>query len=203
MNRIFKSILIFISLSGYAIAGVTEGKIENNVYKAKNNIFTISIPHHETTYEYKHMQIKEQYRNNEIYLSFGPAAYNYSIYRMHLIVHPESGKNTIQINTAAPQVMENYKNQMVKHYGTAPKILEKKIIKINNKNAYFWKLSQDIPAGKGYSNKSKVFNHEIYVVDYKIAAGIFWVRIPSDTASRDAGIPAKKFVESLKLMPNK
>lgn len=182
---------------------ILKGNIGNNIYTAKNKMFTISIPHQERTYEYNYMQLKEQYKNNEAYVSFGPAAFNHSIYRINVIVHPESGKNTMPLNTAAPQVMENYKKQMVKNYGTSPKVLEKKKIKINNKNTYYWKLTQDIPAGKSYSNKNKVFNHYIYVVDYEIAAGIFWIRIPSDTGSREAGIAPKKFVESLKLMTNK
>jgi len=197
------SILFFILLSGCAITGGTKGKIENNTYTAKNRLFTISIPHKEGSYENKYMKIKEEYRKNDTYVSFGPAAFNYSIYRSNIIVHPESGKKTIPLDTAAPQILESTKKQMVKHYGTSPKILETKKTKINNRNAYYWKLTQNIPAGKGYSNKNKVFNHHVYVVDYKIAAGIFWVRIPSDTGSREAGITPKQFVESLKLMPNK
>ena len=206
----FGIIISLISISGCETTGGTigglfpapkflEGKIENNIYTAKDSLFSISIPHPEGSYEYKYMQVKEQFKNNEAYVSFGPAAFNKSIYRVHVIIHPDSGKKTVPLDKAAPQIIKSYEQQMHKHYGTNPKIQETKIIKINNNKTYYWKLSQDIPAGKHISNSNAIFNHHIYVIDYKIAAGIIWVRIPADTGPRGGALIPNKFAESLKL----
>ena len=180
-----------------------KGDIENNVYTSKDKRFTVSIPHQMVSYEYKYMKVKEQYKENGVYVSFGPAAYNYSIYRYKNIVYPKGIKNTVSMNTVAHNVIEDSKKKMLEMYDTHPTVLEKSQIKINGHKAYHWRLQQTIPSGKSYSNQHKVFNHYIYVVDYDKSVGIFWVRIPSDTGKRHAGITPLTFVESLRLIPNK
>jgi len=60
-----------------------EGKIQRNVYTAKNNLFSIAIPHREGSYEYAYMKVKEEFHGEQgAYVSFGPAAFNQSIYRV-------------------------------------------------------------------------------------------------------------------------
>lgn len=58
-----------------------KGDITNNIYTSKEKKFSIQVPHKEGSYEYTYLNIKEQYNEHGTYISFGPAAFDKSIYR--------------------------------------------------------------------------------------------------------------------------
>ena len=149
------------------------------------------------------MQIKEQYQDRDAYVSFGPAAFNQSIYRVEVSVYPENTHAQVSLDDAAPQIINGYAQQLMQGYGTAPETLEEAKTKINGYDAVYRKMTQNIPAGKYMSNSSATFEHFIYVIDYIIGAGIVWVQIPTETHSPDPVLSPIEFAESLKLMPNK
>lgn len=209
-----KNILILISaiiLSSCATTGGSignlfpapkflKGEIKNNVYIGKDNIFTITPPHKEESYEYKYMAIKEQYKPNNAYVSFGPAALNKSIYRVEVVIAPKGQKPNLN---HASSIIESYSQQILKGSSTKPEIQETKKVKIHNHDAIYYKLTQDIPVGKYKSNSKAIFNHYAYVINYNYAVGVIWVQIPNDVQQREAGISHKEFANSLKIMPNK
>lgn len=97
-SRLWLSNLVFLiclfwltacsSSTGGTIGGLfpapkfTEGEIKNNHYVSLDGDFSIGLPHQESSYEYRYMEMKEQYGEESEYVSFGPAAMDGSIYRL-------------------------------------------------------------------------------------------------------------------------
>lgn len=179
-----------------------KGEINDNTYTAKNSLFSINIPHENNSYEFKYMKVKEQYDINQAYISFGPAAFNQSIYRVEFTLKPSNTTKTVNIDDAAPKVIEAYKKQLFEGYGSELIKKETEKLKINNYDAYYFSFTQNVPAGKYMSNSASIFNHYAYVIDYDIGAAIIWVQVPEDSEGRKA-LPPLDFAKSLRIKPNK
>lgn len=191
------------------IGPVTEGRIKENVYTAKNNMFSIAVPHKQGTYEYACMAVKEEFRGKDgAYVSFGPAAFNQGIYRIGLY----RINDTAGLDAVATKLVENYKKQLEASYGTALKILQSDVSDtINGKNTRYWKLSQETPVGVTFNDsKPEILNvtniHEVFVIDFGSLKALVWVQLPdrdqptpslTATSNLSPGIAARTFAESL------
>ncbi len=204
--RVFLLVIVMLVSVGCSTTGGTigglfpapkflKGDIKNNTYTAQDKSFSVAVPHKDTSYEYKYMHVKEQYSEFEAYVSFGPAALDTSIYRIQIgkRITPES--QSVKLEDVAPIILENYRAQLEKGYGTAPKEEESRQETINGRKAYFWKLSQVIPAGKYMSNSSVTLTHDVYVIDFEKGVAMVWIQIP-ETANQ-AEIASRAFAESV------
>lgn len=186
-----------------------EGHIKNNIYNAKNNLFSIAIPHKEGSYEFAYMQIKEEFHGDQgAYVSFGPAAFNQSIYRIGLY-RIDNEKN---LDTITARLVKNFSLQLEQAYQTKLTLetpYEKKTI--NGKGARYGTLTQKIPSGIRF-NQGKmeaiesIYRHIIYVIDFGNFKALVWVQTPSEqqldnsmkiAASISPGITPRAFAESL------
>jgi hypothetical protein len=70
-----------------------KGTIKDGVYSAPDNFFSISVPQQEGSNEYRYMQIKERFSDAEVYLSFGPAAIDQSIFRLDIAKRVTAGSH--------------------------------------------------------------------------------------------------------------
>ena len=170
-----------------------KGEITKDVYVAQDRSFSVRVPHKEGSYEYKYMQVKEQYRDLGAYVSFGPAAFDQSIYRI------ETAKRTNQSieldKGVAAKIVEGYKAQLQKQFGTAPKEVSSRQETINGRKAFYWQFTQIVPAGKLISNKEATLTHDVYVMDLEKGAVIVWVQVPETTAK--PAIEPRAFAESV------
>lgn len=172
-----------------------KGEIKNNIYTAQDKSFSVSVPHKDGSYEYTYMQVKEQYSEYGAYVSFGPAAFDQSVYRIETAKRVTPGSQSVKFDDVAPKIVEGYKAQLQKGYGTVPQEAESRQETINGRKAYFWKLTQVVPAGKYISNKAATFTHDVYVIDFEKGAAIVWVQIPETT--KKAAIEPRTFAESV------
>jgi hypothetical protein len=169
-----------------------KGNIENDIYTTQDKTFSIMVPHKSESYEYKYMQVKEQSSEYGAYVSFGPAAMDQSIYRV------ETGSRTsssMSVEDAAPKIVEDYKSQLKNAYGIKPTEVSANQNLINGKKAYYWQLTQLVPAGKFNSEHEVLLTHHVYVIDFEKSAAIIWVQIPDTTST--AVIEPRAFAESL------
>lgn len=203
--RILMLGLVTFVLAGCATTGGTigglipapkflKGEINNNIYTAQDKSFSVSVPHKQGSYEYKYMNVKEQYSPYGAYVSFGPAAFDQSIYRVETAKRVTPGSQNVKFDDTVPKIIDNYKAQLEKGYGTAPKEVESRKDTINGRKAYYSKLSQTAPAGTHYNNKEAIFTHYVYVIDFDKGAAITWVQIP-DTGK--SGLDPRAFAESV------
>ena len=199
-----------LALSGCSTTGGTilglfpapkfiDGSFENNSYVSKDKSFSISLPHKTDSYEYKYMAMKEQYGEGWAYVSFGPAAFDQSIYRLHLGKKPEFSNIENPMQQVANVEIENNMYQLEVGYKSKPILVEKKLIQLKGQSAYYVKLSQEVPAGVLISNKSAHLLHEMIGMDYGDTVAFVWIQTMSD--SHVGGRPimsVKEFAESLR-----
>lgn len=176
-----------------------EGKIENNIYTSKDNMFSIQVPHSQGTYEYTHMAVKEQYSNVGAYVSFGPAAFDRSVYRIVTGYRLTPESKNIEVESLLPQMVGGIASQLENGYESKLELQSKDKTKLNGNNAWHWIWTQIIPAGKAISNKSTVFKHEAYVVELGNVVGLLWVQTPTEIiGGREKPITALAFAQSFK-----
>lgn len=194
------SVVVGCSTTGGTIGGLfpapmfLKGEIKDNTYTAQDNSFSVAVPHKYGSYEYTYMQVKEQYSEYGAYVSFGPAAFDQSIYRLETGKRVTPGSQNVKFDDVAPELVEGYKAQLENNYGSASQEVESRQETINGRKAYYWKLSQVVPAGKYFSNSTAIFTHDVYVIDVEKGAAIVWIQIPETT--NNAAIEARAFAES-------
>ena len=172
-----------------------KGEIKGNLYTAQDKSFSVMLPHKkEGLHEYANKQIKEELTEYGAYVSFGPAAFDESIYRVEAVKDTVSGKKT-NLDDIAPKLIEDYQTQLQKNYESAPRKTESRQETINGKKAFYWELIQLVPAGKFASNKVVTITHDVYIINFEKGAAIVWVLIP-ETAKRTA-LESRIFAESV------
>lgn len=194
-------VLVGCSTTGGTIGGLfpapkfLKGEIKNNTYTAQDKSFSVAVPHKDGSYEYTYMQVKEQYSEHGAYVSFGPAAFDQSIYRIETAKRVTPGSQSVKFDDVAPKIVEGYKAQLQNVYGSAPQEDESSQEKINGRKAYYWRFTQVVPAGKYINNREATFTHDVYVIDFEKGAVIVWVQIPETTKAVTVG--ARTFAESV------
>lgn len=172
-----------------------KGEIKNDVYTAQDKSFSVLVPHKNGSYEYKYMQVKEQHSEYGAYVSFGPAAFDQSIYRVETAKRATSGSQSVKFDDAAAKIVEGYKAQLQNGYGTVPKETESRQETINGRKTYYRKLTQVVPAGKYASNQATTLTHDVYVIDFEKGAAVVWVQNPE--ATKKADIEPRALAESV------
>ncbi len=177
-----------------------KGSIDNNIYTSKDKLFTIAVPHVQDSYEYKYMKVKEEYINHNDYVSFGPAAFDQSIYRVNVTMRATLGSMQPNFDTIAPELLSGSEQQIQKTYGTEPVVVQSSKIQINGRETYYWQLHQEVPAGILMSDRAVTLDHKIYVIDFKYAVALVWVQSSMDPSAIKNGLTAKQFADSLTLL---
>ncbi len=197
-----KIALLFIGLLVFNLSySQKKGKIKNNIYIAPYKLFTISTPHQKGSYEFRYMQVKEQNDKDIIYASFGPAAFNQSIYRVEFTKKSHELIKNVSFDEFAPLAILGYNDRLSNAYSSDLKEIEKTNLKINDYDAYYWVFTQNIPAGK-YMNVASMLTHHAYVVDYNIGVAVIWVQIPEVFTAENSLSPLE-FAKSLTISQNK
>lgn len=188
--------LLFIGLMFFNLSySQKKGKIKNNVYTAPHQIFTVSTPHKKGSYEFSYMQVKEQSDKDVIYVSFGPAAFNQSIYRIDFTKKSHKALKDISFDEFAPLAIHGYNELLGKAYNSDLVENEKTSTTINDYKAYYYKFTQNVPEGILMNVESKLIHH-VYVVDYKIGVAVIWVQIPEFSSPENSLTPLE-FAKSL------
>jgi hypothetical protein len=155
------------------------------------------------------MKVKEEFHGEQgAYVSFGPAAFNQSIYRVGLY----RIENDDNFDHVSQQLVDNFRSQLENIYQTALST-ETPLGKdsINGREARHGIFVQKIPVGITISNGKmetleSVHRHEVYVIDFITFKALIWVQLPDNkqsdksmniVASLSPGISPRAFAESL------
>jgi len=204
--------LLFVGFAGCSTTGgdigglfpapkFLKGSIENNVYTSKDKLFSIAIPHKQGSYEYKYMQVKEEYHNGYDYVSFGPAAFDQSIYRVEVVPRAPPGEARPSLNEAASKFLMQVEQMMQNAYGAQAVVTQSNKTQVNGRNALYWQLKQVVPAGKLNSSNPVTLTHDVYVIDFDDAVGIVWVQNQTGASSSpgEKSLTPEQFASSLKI----
>jgi hypothetical protein len=173
-----------------------KGSIKDGVYSAPDHSFSITVPQKADSYEYKYMNVKERYSSDEVYVSFGPAALDHTIYRLDIGKRlTAESRNVLLDDIMAARLIALAKTPLRAAY--KGELVEMSASKdtINGKPCYHWQFKQTVPSGIMFNNKPAELSHDVYAMDVGIGVASIWVQsLEGDPAS---GISARAFAESL------
>ena len=172
-----------------------KGSITGSVYTAPNQFFSVASPHKQDTYEYSYMKVKEVYSTGDLYLSFGPAALDQSIYRIEIAKRPRPGVSTMSVEDAAPALIDHDRKQLSRAYGGDFRLEERSDQVISGRRAVYFHFGQTAAAGRMMSDRAVEIDYQAYVLDFGSAVAVVWVQSPRMGAK--SGMDAKAFAESL------
>ncbi|MCF6259513.1 MAG: hypothetical protein L3J98_05025 [Gammaproteobacteria bacterium] len=177
------------------------GSIDKKTYLSKNKDFSITIPHEKGSYQYKYMKIKEQYGDLGAYISFGPAAFDQSIYRLEIGKKLTPNRKNFVFEDAVDKIIENYAQQLEANYKSKPKLEKREIIHVNGKKSFYFKFRQEIASGILISNTPATLIHEGIATDYENLAAFVWVqRMADEMATKNSSLSVKGFAESFSII---
>lgn len=176
---------------------VLKGEIKDSVYTTPDKSFSVAVPHKQGSEEYRHMHVKEQINEYGAYVSFGPTSLDQSIYRLETAKRVTPCSPCVKLEDAAPKMIENYRTQIQQGYGGALKEVATRQEMLNGRKAYYWKLTQVIPARTLSRNTEAAVTHEAYVIDFEKGMAMVWVQTP-DILRKFAKDP-RAFAESVEM----
>ena len=184
-----------------------KGEIENDIYIAQDKSFSVRIPHSIGSYEYTHMQVKEQYSDHGTYVSFGPSAfdrgiYHIQIYSIEIVKQVMLDVQSVRFDVAAAKALEDYKAQLLKVYGTMPKEVLSLQETINGRKGFYWRLTQEFSnsnhdAYLANSNDDVYIAHEIYIVDFEKGVALVGVEVRRPAPPVTTIMDSRAFAESV------
>lgn len=200
VTAFFTLIITGCSSTGGSIGGLfpapklLDGEINNSIYTSKDRIFSISLPHKESSNEFSYMQIKEEHEDDRVYVIFGPSARDHSTYRVEVSIFPDTLKAKPNLEEVATIRMNEYNEKLQSRYGITPDINKSEKIKINNFDAHYYNITLKAPISA---------DHLVYIINYNVGIGIINIVIPTNPPPLMVGLSPHYFAESLKILPSK
>jgi hypothetical protein len=170
-----------------------KGTIENDTYRAPDGRFQVGCPQPTNSYEYKYMAVKEVYGPKGDYVSFGPAAYDQSIYRVNITGRTDDRGATVPFEEAAEIGVKAFSESLeTAHAATLVLQAHGKSV-VDGMPALTWTFTQAVP-GQGAHGIAETLTHEVAAVDAGNNIALLWVQTPS-SCFRCAG-KATTFINS-------
>jgi hypothetical protein len=192
------------SASGFSFAGQTpasrdiSGSIANDRYTAQDGSFSVALPHRQDTYEYTYMQVKEMSQEGGQYVSFGPAAFDQTIWRLEVAPAPDPETLASVFDSAFEAEIANYRRQ-IEMAGRAPLQFESEgHDAVGGHPSRQRTFTQTVPPGVLTADAPATLTHEVLAVDLAQALVFVWVQRPDD-AHASGSMSARTFAESVKL----
>ena len=175
---------------------VLKGSIVNNVYLAKDAAFRVASPQDAGSYEYKYMAVKETYDAGLAYVSFGPAAFDQSIYRVNVTGTINETGVAQPFETVAVQATAAFRAELEKSLGTPLEETDKGTSVVNGRNALSWTYIQSVPSRTRVqgSSAADTLIHNVMAIDGGNLMALLWVQTPASCHECDG--KAVKFVSS-------
>ncbi len=171
-------LLVSCSAMGLPSFNAAKGKIKNGVYTGKIGIqpslgtFSVKVPQANNDYEFTYMQMKEQFEQTSTYVSFGPAAFDLSIFRVIVGVKPPVPFAVFKQKTVpmiAAYIGQAYGQPIQKIYETDTTF--------KGYPALYAVYTQSLP------NNRSTLTHGIYYVAYGKYVVVLWTMGDSNSGS--------------------
>jgi len=174
------------------------GSVADDRYTSQDGSFSVALPHPQDSDEYTYMQVKEMVQEGGLYVSFGPAAFDQTIWRLEVAPAPDPETLASVFDTAFEAEIANYRRQ-IEAAGKAPLQFESEghdaVAGHPSRQRTF---TQVVPAGIVISDAPATLTHEALAVDMQQALVFVWVQRPED-AHMQGSMSARAFAESVRL----
>lgn len=172
-----------------------QGTLTNGVYRSADGRFSVALPLRNEDPSLRYLQITEQYGAHSSILSFGPAAYDHSIFRLELVHKTTLQSRLIKLKNIAQPILDGLMSQMAAEHGVLPVIDQKNTLTLAGRDTLHWRLYQMFD--KGPERNPQALRHEIYMIDFPDDAAIIWVQLDPKKFQGDADTTAQQFASSL------
>lgn len=178
---------------------VTKGEIKNNRYYAKDGSFSVALPHENPSHEYTYMALKEKYTNEETYVSFGPAAFDRTIYRIDLVEKSTPYSQSFNLESMKDVLFEQYANVINATYRCQLRLVSKGTCDLNQYKAYVCEFCQYQPSTMTLNGMTEPENiqHMVYIVENKDYLAIISYAAPE--GGMNFPTSREKFIQSFTL----
>jgi hypothetical protein len=208
--RFARAVTLLLTLAACSTTGGTvgglfpapkmlKGTIQNDTYRARDGLFQVGCPQPKGSYEYTYMAVKESYTPKGDYVSFGPAAYDQSIYRVNVTGRTDEQGTTVPFEQAAQLGVQTFEGVLEKGYGVPLTLRAHGKALVNGLSALTWTFTQAIPARTGSSGTGEVLTHEVAAVDAGQNIALLWVQTPSSCPMWVCEGKAARFINSLQM----
>ncbi|MFO1077294.1 MAG: hypothetical protein U1E73_06155 [Planctomycetota bacterium] len=177
-----------------------DGKIADGTYSAPDGDFTVKVPHTDA-YERTYMAAKERGDDTEFYVSFGPAAFDKSIYRLAVVKSPVSPLPAGELQRMARGIGGVLSAQLEPMTGEKLVVAGESPATVGSSPAYRISYTQHAPAGTVATDEATIL-HESYMIQRGDRVYSVWVqtyRWQDATANSvsQRGISAYDFADSV------
>jgi hypothetical protein len=196
--------LVAVALAGCTSFGgepppkVLAGSITNDRYISRDGSFSVALPHRQDSFEYAYMQVKEMSSEGDEYVSFGPSAYDQTIWRLEVAPAPDPEVLASVFDTAFEAEIANYRRQ-IELAGRSPLQFESEsddaVAGHPSRQRTF---TQVVPAGILTGDEPTTLTHEVLAVDMHLALVFVWVQRREDARAKGS-LSARDFAESVSL----
>lgn len=177
-----------------------DGTIEAGVYTAPDGDFTVRVPHTDS-YEQNWMQAKERSNPGEFYVSFGPAAFDQTIYRLSVFTEPVPDLPVSELPRLARQGNAGLADQLRATTGEPLELTNEGPTSIGGSSAYRMQYRQPAPAGTVATEPARV-RHDAWMIKRSDRLYAVWVQSyelqsgPPEATNK--GLSASEFADSVK-----
>lgn len=153
---------------------IVKGKINNDRYQAQDGSFSINLPYPENSVDYVCAQMKEIYRPESIYLSFGPTPANPTIFRVNLLKKTDPASANLHLDHLIDPLVSSYKVEIMASKNRVMQIGPEKAL-INDFDARRFVITESPNGDKG---TLKPMNHHFYAIDNGKAVAVLGYAVP-------------------------
>jgi hypothetical protein len=171
--------------------GSLSGKVQDGIYTSPDGKLSVKVPQTDH-YELSWMEAKEITSPDSYYVSFGPAAFDKSIYRCSISTKP--GVMTVSMQEACHRLVDQGREQVQSTTNTPLELQEERATTIDGKDAYAMRLSQHAPKGT-VANVDATIRHEVCLVQHTDRIVFTWVQTYDGWPAK--GIGADAFLRSV------
>ena len=175
-----------------------EGTLERDRYTAPDGDFSVAVPFR-GEYERDWMQVKERASELEQYVSFGPAAFDHSIFRLSV---PRPHPNLVQLGMReiAARGSRGVVEQLEQGFGAPLELLADEAAEVDGKQAWHRRYRQPVPAGV-LSDDEGLLYHRLLVVRDGERVWMTWRQWPenNDSGYQEEAMSLEMFAASVQL----
>jgi hypothetical protein len=221
LTKSFGVVLVLGLLGGSSTGGefgglfplpkITQGKLVDGQYIAKDNSFSVKSPFDKESNEYTYMKIEEHYSDTENHIVFSSSAASAEVYRVDIYKNIKNQRPAIDATELGKQLLSKYTEIFQNAYKTNLTEQRSETIAVGPLQSVCHSFVQQIPERSDGLRKAMAFTalHSSYFLEDGNNAAFIWINrmsVGSDSPykaliarSAKAEERAKEFINSFRL----
>lgn len=173
-----------------------QGKVKDNTYYAPNGVLQVRLPFATDSYEYKYMEVREQFTKQTGVVSFGPAAFDRGLYRVEVIERLDGDESKSAFEIGGPQLVDQALTFLEKNFRAPLTEAARDSSPIQGKPTFRATAKQTVPPGLMASNE-QMYLHHIFAIHFGKKVAVAVVARPTESFANPPALQAVEFASSI------